>query len=212
MSRWFDIISFVTPCFLRRILNIFETHHYERDMWNWPFWHVEEANAQTSLWSLVIEFLLTNSESLDKAARIYWPIQIFAVPMWYNGHCLMYTTVYIHLAHLSVIYVIIDVITPLHRVANRSPKSADILFIVVWSLIGVILWDWSHTFQPKDIISYKTASMPSKHSCQPAHPHNLLSIFAITKTRLFKYIENFTTKNWNFSDKNSDIFHISLKT
>ena len=32
---------------------------------------------------------------------------------------------------------------------------------------------------------------------------------AIMKTRLFKYIENFTTKNWKFSDKNSDIFHIS---
>ena len=25
---------------------------------------------------------------------------------------------------------------------------------------------------------------------------------AITKTRLFKYIENFTSKNWKFSDKN----------
>ena len=25
----------------------------------------------------------------------------------------------------------------------------------------------------------------------------------ITKTRLFKYIENFTTKNWKFSDRNS---------
>ena len=28
----------------------------------------------------------------------------------------------------------------------------------------------------------------------------------IMKTSLFKYIENFTTKNWKFSDKNSDIF------
>ena len=28
----------------------------------------------------------------------------------------------------------------------------------------------------------------------------------ITKTRLFKYIENFTTKNWKCSDKNSEIF------
>ena len=27
----------------------------------------------------------------------------------------------------------------------------------------------------------------------------------ITKTRLFKYIEKFTTKNWKFSDKISDI-------
>ena len=33
----------------------------------------------------------------------------------------------------------------------------------------------------------------------------------ITKTRLFKYFENFTTKNWNFSDKKSDIFHISAQ-
>ena len=45
----------------------------------------------------------------------------------------------------------------------------------------------------------------------------LVSVFArkpvfngITKTRLFKYIENFTTKKnrENFQIKNSDIFHI----
>ena len=34
----------------------------------------------------------------------------------------------------------------------------------------------------------------------------------ITKTHLFKYIENFTNKNdFFFSDKNSDIFHISAQ-
>ena len=33
----------------------------------------------------------------------------------------------------------------------------------------------------------------------------------ITKTHLFKYSENFTTKNRKFSDKNSDIFHISAQ-
>ena len=34
----------------------------------------------------------------------------------------------------------------------------------------------------------------------------------ITKTCLFKYIENFTTKKGKFSDKkNSDIFHISAQ-
>ena len=33
----------------------------------------------------------------------------------------------------------------------------------------------------------------------------------ITKTRLVKYIENFTTENWKFSDKNSDRFHISAE-
>ena len=33
----------------------------------------------------------------------------------------------------------------------------------------------------------------------------------ITKTCLFKYTENFTTKNENFQIKNSDIFHISAQ-
>ena len=36
-------------------------------------------------------------------------------------------------------------------------------------------------------------------------------IYSITKTRLFKYTENFTSKNWYFLDKNSDIFHISAQ-
>ena len=33
----------------------------------------------------------------------------------------------------------------------------------------------------------------------------------ITKTRLFKYTGNFTTKNEKFQIKNSDILHISAK-
>ena len=33
----------------------------------------------------------------------------------------------------------------------------------------------------------------------------------ITKTRLFKYIENFTIKNENFQMKNADNFHISAQ-
>ena len=33
----------------------------------------------------------------------------------------------------------------------------------------------------------------------------------ITKTRLFKYIENFTTKKENFQIKKSDIFNISAQ-
>ena len=33
----------------------------------------------------------------------------------------------------------------------------------------------------------------------------------ITKTCLFKYIENFTSKNWKFSDKKLIFFHISAQ-
>ena len=40
----------------------------------------------------------------------------------------------------------------------------------------------------------------------------MLRAIYITKTRLFKYIENFTSKNWKFLDKkNSDFFHISAQ-
>ena len=40
---------------------------------------------------------------------------------------------------------------------------------------------------------------------------NSLFTLDITKTNLFKYTEKFTTKTWKFSDKNSDIFHISAQ-
>ena len=40
---------------------------------------------------------------------------------------------------------------------------------------------------------------------------NIIYIKPITKTSLFKYTETFTTKKWKFSDKNSDIFHISAQ-
>ena len=36
-------------------------------------------------------------------------------------------------------------------------------------------------------------------------------VFGITKTCLFKYTENFATKKWKFSNKNSDIFHTSAQ-
>ena len=43
------------------------------------------------------------------------------------------------------------------------------------------------------------------------HNFNDIDLIAFTKTCLFKYIEIFTTKNREFSDKNSDIFHISAQ-
>ena len=43
-------------------------------------------------------------------------------------------------------------------------------------------------------------------------PDQRLHNMVITKTSLFKYTENFTTKKLKFSDKNSDIFHISVQS
>ena len=39
------------------------------------------------------------------------------------------------------------------------------------------------------------------HSCPEIWTHDTIFLIDITKTRLFKYIVNFTTKKWNFSDK-----------
>ena len=39
----------------------------------------------------------------------------------------------------------------------------------------------------------------------------LVIMICITKTSLFKQTENFTTNKWKFSDKNSDICHISAQ-
>ena len=39
--------------------------------------------------------------------------------------------------------------------------------------------------------------------------HSYLRL-CITETSLFKYTENFTTKKWKFSDKNSDFFFLFL--
>ena len=49
---------------------------------------------------------------------------------------------------------------------------------------------------------YYTVSMLHQMS------HNIKNIM---KTCLFKYIEHFITRNWKFSGKNSDIFHISAQ-
>ena len=45
--------------------------------------------------------------------------------------------------------------------------------------------------------------------CFVLYKRNILSY--VTKTRLFKYTENFTTKKWKNWDKNSDIFQISAQ-
>ena len=58
--------------------------------------------------------------------------------------------------------------------------------------------------QPFEILLYELRDLKLQYK-------TLTNRFYITKTRLFKYIENFTTKNWKFSVKNSDIFHISAQ-
>ena len=39
----------------------------------------------------------------------------------------------------------------------------------------------------------------------------MISLIIHYKTRLFKYIENLTSKNWIVSGKKTDIFHISAQ-
>ena len=49
--------------------------------------------------------------------------------------------------------------------------------------------------------------------CAASHNHiRTNTLNNITKTRLFKYIENFTTKKGTFPEKKSDIFQISAQS
>ena len=56
----------------------------------------------------------------------------------------------------------------------------------------------------------KTKNKKSVSSFCPNEARHYVISQNISKTRLFNYIENFTTKNWKFSDKNNDIFFIFL--
>ena len=52
---------------------------------------------------------------------------------------------------------------------------------------------------------------PSRNGSNIFGAMEICSKHGITKTCLFKNTENFTTKKWKFSYKNSDIFHISAQ-
>ena len=43
------------------------------------------------------------------------------------------------------------------------------------------------------------------------HGQSVLQTSLPLQKQAYSYIENFTTKNWKFSDKNSDIYHISFQ-
>ena len=63
------------------------------------------------------------------------------------------------------------------------------------------------TFLKKSFFSKRKECAPGGE-CAPCGS----TFFPITKTRLFKYIENFTSKNLKINSvKNPDIFHISAK-
>ena len=66
------------------------------------------------------------------------------------------------------------------------------------------VWSWLYEEIHNDFIAW----WQQGNSYKMIFPKKL---HFITKTRLFKYIEIFTTKNWKFSDKNSDIIHISAQ-
>ena len=65
---------------------------------------------------------------------------------------------------------------------------------------------------PSDISAQSDQSLCCPHE-ETLHPWLFIMRPVITKTHLFKYIENFTTKNRRFADKNSDFFffHISVQ-
>ena len=69
------------------------------------------------------------------------------------------------------------------------------------------------------MVEHKSHYTPLSFEVKQSKRH-IPEIWTCTKSRCFyaiyentpiKYIEKFTTKTWKFSDKNSDIFHISAQ-
>ena len=58
----------------------------------------------------------------------------------------------------------------------------------------------------------KKTNKKKKKKQQQKNTTNKVYVVAITKTRLFKYIENFTSTNWKFSAKKLIFFKFLLKT
>ena len=72
---------------------------------------------------------------------------------------------------------------------------------------------WAHVIEKLTlwlILLYTYIDYDKLRMCQSS-PVYLGFSYGITKTRLFKYTENFTTKKWKFSDKNSDNFQDSAQ-
>ena len=120
--------------------------------------------------------------------------------------------------------------TPMHKQIRRNVRNVlsnmraqkktqiRLQFCAVWSVYVVRM---------KKLHIWLSKKAPSKDSDQTAHSQADLKLLgvhvrsyvsfrfgfrSITKTRLFKYIENSTSKNWKFSDKKTQIFfHISAQ-
>ena len=63
----------------------------------------------------------------------------------------------------------------------------------------------------ESVSSSSDHSMTAPDTALFSSKQNNAILIHITKTCLFKYIENFASKNWKFQIKNSDIFHISAQ-
>ena len=72
----------------------------------------------------------------------------------------------------------------------------SLVFLLLFSLIDLFYFRWCVIFVISPYITKHVFGIPTDRS--KAVP--LLQCFIITKTSLFKYIENFTSKNWKFSD------------
>ena len=79
--------------------------------------------------------------------------------------------------------------------------ASDTHFCVTWFSNDGDISVWNTC-----ICSHRTDNFTSHHVTWTKNPE----IHTLRK-HLFKYTENFSTKKWKFSDKNSNIFHISAQ-
>ena len=101
-------------------------------------------------------------------------------------------------------YSLSAVVTSRHNLCFK--QKYETIRIFTWKLIYIIMRTEDGSSLAVWTAVYENTLLLLTYWC-------VTCLLSILKTRLFKYIANFTTKkNWKFSGKNSEIFHISAQT
>ena len=102
----------------------------------------------------------------------------------------------------------------LKRLNGQDIDLNSIFFLLIWGVMRAMDQAWKrrcHVRRGADSYKAKRMCKANRKRQYGKYRAGILPSH-IAKTCLLKYIENFTTKTWKFSDKNSDIIHISDKT
>ena len=143
------------------------------------------------------------SNSVDPDETAHWAVSsrsmLFAKAYYYVRKIKEYGWIHLQGDIFPAITALLGGVKAVYQVLNRSWNLLRKLstFIRLKRL-------WCQSFEYAELyVSFDQFQCAGKADSQPC---------TLSKSRLFKYIENFTSKNWKFSEKTQIFFIFLLKT